>query len=97
MKWHHLDNPDVTELQLYVINVVTAASRLLNAVALGDPNESICRRVHDAAQNGSQVAQELERIIDIALLEPGHCRKAADCPCRCRAIKRGFRGKVSND
>ena len=87
MKWWHLDQQEVTETQLYIINLATATSRWLNTVALGDPKESICSRVNRHAEAGNKAAQELERIINICFLEPDHCKKARTVPDRCREIK----------
>lgn len=59
----------------YLLNVAEAADRLLNAIALGDPLQTISHRANDARKRGEEWACVLCKVLDI--FQKDHCTKAA--------------------
>jgi hypothetical protein len=60
----------------YVLNVAEAFDRLLNAILLGDPMQTISHRAYLARQHNQEWACLLCKVLDF--FQKDHCAKAAD-------------------
>lgn len=68
--------PEHTFMRRYGFNVWIGIDQLINALFMGDPDETLSSRIGKNANNGHKFSIFLSWLLD--QIDPGHCQKAIE-------------------